>query len=142
MLVSESPLDADFVGKRLVARGVGCAPNEVRIAFDVGESRTRTWIISRTSTGLRLKHQHLHDDGTPDAVTMYGGDTQTAGTPTRQAFPVDQESKDMFTKEGRSVSNTNVWTVEHQPGAFLHYELSRPGRFFHVRFDVSKPVQP
>jgi hypothetical protein len=138
-LVTQNAADADFAGKRLVARSVGCGAGEVRIAFDVGENRTRTWIITRTESGLRLKHQHLHEDGTPDAVTMYGGDTLSEGTPTRQEFPVDAESKEMFTREGRTVSNTNVWALDVKPGALLQYELSRPGRLFQVQFDLSKP---
>ena len=32
-----------------------------------------------TATGLRLKHDHRHEDGHPDKVTLYGGDTADAG---------------------------------------------------------------
>lgn len=139
-LVSTDPADADFAGKRLLARGVGCSANEVRIAFDVGEDKSRTWILTRTPAGIRLKHRHLLKDGSVDPVSNYGGDTMTPGTALRQEFPVDQESKDMFVAEGRTVSLTNVWAFEVEPGKALTYELKRPGRLFRVSFDLTRAV--
>src|SRR3546814_1248966 len=56
-----------------------------------GWDRSRTWIVSRTGAGLRLKHDHRHADGTPHAVTLYGGDTADAGTAARQTFPRSEE---------------------------------------------------
>src|SRR3712207_8407608 len=53
--ISPSP---DFAGKRLVMHVRDCSPNEVRIPFHVGEDRSRTWIVTRTAAGLRLKHDH------------------------------------------------------------------------------------
>jgi hypothetical protein len=139
-VVTTDPADADFSGKRLLMHVRDCSANEVRIPFSVGEDRSRTWVITRTATGLRLKHDHRHADGTEDAVTWYGGDTATAGTAGRQDFPVDEFSKDLFTREGRTVSNTNVWAVEVQPGQTFAYELRRANRHFRVEFDLARPV--
>lgn len=139
-LVTEDPADADFAGERLVARAGECSDDEVRIAFDVGENRTRTWIITRTEDGLRLKHRHMLDDGAEDLVSQYGGDTTAPGTESRQEFPADAYSKEMFTREGMTVSLPNVWAFEIEPDETLVYELARPGRLFRVRFDLSNPV--
>ena len=117
-----------------------CSANELRIPFHVGSDRSRTWVVTRTASGLRLKHDHRHEDGSPDAVTMYGGDTAVAGTAARQEFPVDGESRAMFTREGRSVSNTNTWAMEVDPGRAFAYELARPQRLFRVEFDLTRPV--
>jgi hypothetical protein len=131
----------DFAGKRLVMQVRDCAPGEVRIPFHVGEDRSRTWIVTRTAEGLRLKHDHRHADGTPDELTMYGGDTAAPGTPGRQAFPADAFSKAMFVRLDRSVSVPNVWAMEVEPGRAFAYELSRPGgRLFRVEFDLARPV--
>src|SRR3712207_206298 len=111
--ISPSP---DFAGKRLVMHVRDCSPNEVRIPFHVGEDRSRTWIVTRTGPGLRLKHDHRHEDGSEDALTQYGGDTVRAGSPTRQEFPADQFSKDMFVRQNRAVSVPNVWAMEVHPG--------------------------
>lgn len=112
----------------------------IRIPLHVGEDKSRTWIVSKTETGLRLKHDHRHDDGTPDDVSMYGGDTAHMGSATKQSFPVDEFSKTMFVENGLDVSVTNTWTLSVMPGQKLSYNLSRPGRLFQVDFDLSKPI--
>jgi hypothetical protein len=133
----------DFAGKRLVMHVRDCAPGQVRVPFHVGEDRSRTWIVTRTTNGLRLKHDHRHADGSPDALTMYGGETVEAGSAGRQAFPLDAGSRALFERENRPASLTNTWAMEIEPGRAFVYELSRPGgRLFRVRFDLSRPVPP
>jgi hypothetical protein len=138
-LVTTDPADADFAGKKLVMGTVVCKEGEVAIPFAVGENRSRTWLITNTETGLRLKHVHRHDDGSEDKVSRYGGDTVAPGTNTRQEFPVDDFSKQLFTANKLDRSLTNVWAVEIDPGKLFAYELRRPNRHFRVEFDLSKP---
>src|SRR3546814_7218118 len=47
-----------FAGKALVMHVRGCdAPaRELRVPFHVGDDHSRTWVITRTADGLRLKH--------------------------------------------------------------------------------------
>lgn len=144
-LVSTDPADAAFAGERLVMDVRHCTDHEIKIPFHVGEDRSRTWVISRTATGLRLKHDHRHEDGSPDALTMYGGDSRGEGSGHRQEFPADAESIAIFTAQGRSVSNGNIWAIEVGESVFA-YELRRPPgpgeRYFRVEFDLSRPVPP
>lgn len=139
----ESPPATDpFEGMALVMHVRECNDNELLIPFHVGDNRSRTWIITRTDTGLRLKHDHRHEDGSEDAVTMYGGDTAAPGTAIRQEFPVDAFSIEMFEREGLNVSVTNTWAMEIEPGTRFLYELRRPtGRLFQVEFDLTMPVE-
>ncbi|SFV29514.1 MULTISPECIES: hypothetical protein [unclassified Pseudoxanthomonas] len=133
-----------FEGKTLVMHVRGCddPTREIRIPFHVGDDRSRTWVLTRTGTGVRLKHDHRHEDGSPDAVTMYGGDTAEPGSTQRQAFPVDVDSIAMFQREGLAASVTNTWAMELVPGKTFVYELSRPnGRLFRVEFDLTTPVE-
>ena len=133
--------DDPFVGKALEMHVRDCTPTEIRVPFTVGADRSRTWIITRTERGLRLKHDHRHEDGTPDSLTMYGGDTTTEGSAARQSFPADAETIQLFRDEGRLVSLTNVWALELEPSRYFVYELARPeGRLFRVRFDLTKPI--
>ncbi|MGH8055267.1 MAG: hypothetical protein ACREP4_15255 [Stenotrophomonas sp.] len=132
-----------FEGKALVMHVRGCdtPERELRVPFHVGDDHSRTWVLTRTASGLRLKHDHRHEDGTPDAVTMYGGDTADSGTAARQVFPVDAESVAMFTRDGMNASLNNAWAMEVEQGKRFVYELSRPGgRLFQVEFDLSTPV--
>lgn len=132
-----------FEGKTLVMHVRGCddPSRELRVPFHVGDDHSRTWVLTRTEGGVRLKHDHRHQDGSPDATTMYGGDTADAGTVQRQAFPVDAESVAMFEREGMNASVSNTWAMEVQPAQRFVYELSRPGgRLFQVEFDLTQPV--
>lgn len=130
--------DDAFRKARLVMTVAHCDARQIRIPFHVGEDRSRTWVITRLDGGrLRLKHDHRHADGAEDALSQYGGDTLEPGAAERQSFPVDAESKAMFTAQGRTVSNTNVWALGLNDQAFT-YELSRPGRLFRVSFDLDQ----
>lgn len=138
-VVSTDTADADMASQRLLMHVRDCAPEEVRIPFQVGADKSRTWIVSRTAAGLRLKHDHRHEDGTEDVLSRYGGDTASVGTGSRQEFPADAFSKDLFQREGNPASADNVWAIEATDAAFA-YELRRPQRFFRVEFDLTKPV--
>jgi hypothetical protein len=155
-LVSEDEADADFVGADMVMHVVSCDDARIAVPFHVklGEEwdRSRTWLITRTGDeGLRLKHDHRHEDGEEDELTQYGGDTASEGSAVAQSFPVDQFSVDMFNAQGYEASVTNVWTVEVDPAgsenAVFAYQLKRTveggapeDRFFRVEFDLSEEV--
>jgi len=143
--VNEPKTDAPdpFEGKRLVMHVRGCEDpaHELRIPFHVGDDHSRTWVLTRTEHGVRLKHDHRHKDGSPDAVTMYGGDSKPPGTAQRQSFPVDSDSVAMFRKADMLASVQNTWAMDVEPDQRFVYELTRPGgRHFQVVFDLSKPV--
>lgn len=138
-LVSTDAADADMVDKPMIMHVSTCSTNEIRIPFHVGDNRSRTWVLSRTDNGLRLKHDHRHEDGGEDAITQYGGDTVAEGSATRQEFPVDAESIALFNANDMQVSTTNVWAIDIDPEHFA-YELKREGRWFRVEFDLAHAV--
>ena len=142
--IASPPVEADaaFAGKRLVMHVRNCSANAIRIPFHVGEDRSRTWVVTRTGAGLRLKHDHRHEDGSEDKLTQYGGDTLGEGTAARQEFPTDAFTKDLFVRENIPQSLPNVWAMEVHPARMFAYELRRPGRFFRVEFDLTTPVTP
>lgn len=116
-----------------------CDQAELQIPFYVGDNASRTWIIKKTGSGLSLKHDHRHKDGTNDLVTMYGGHTLDGGYEQIQSFPADQYTKELFAKQGLPQSITNVWQMYIYPETFS-YRLVREGREFRVDFDLSKPI--
>lgn len=140
--VTSAPVEADreMAASRLTMHVLSCTNDEVRIPFNVGENRSRTWVITRTGQGLRLKHVHRHEDGSLDELSNYGGDAVPPGTGRRQEFPADAYSRTLFERTGRAVSIPNIWAVEIDPGRTFAYELRRPGRHFRVEFDLSRPV--
>jgi len=131
------PADTVFSRAALVMHVRECSRDTIRIPFHVGADRSRTWVITRTPEGLRLKHDHRHADGTEDAVTQYGGDSRAPGTATVQEFPADAHTAVVV-----PAARTNVWTVEVRPGSRFAYALRREGteRRFRVEFDLTTPV--
>ena len=107
-----------FYGKTLKAVIQDCSDSEIRVPFAVGDNNSRTWIFTKTEQGIQLKHQHLHDDGTPDEVSNYGGMGSDGESALIQAgvdnemnqvtlsFPADQ-----FTQELIPAASTNVWSI-------------------------------
>jgi hypothetical protein len=129
---------SDDFGDGLVMHIRSCEEREIRIPLHVGENRSRTWIVTRTVDGLRLKHDHRAEDGSDDPVTQYGGDTAGPGTPLEQSFPADA-----FTAEMIPSASTNVWTMTLVPGQRFIYHLTRDGApRATFEFDLTREVTP
>jgi hypothetical protein len=135
-IIDPQPADTALARQRLVMHVRGCGRDTVRVPFHVGEDRSRTWVLTRTATGVRLKHDHRHEDGSEDRVTQYGGDSREGGTATRMEFPADSLTAALI-----PAAATNVWTVEVTPTTFV-YQLRREStdRRFRVEFDLTRPV--
>ena len=141
-LTSEDPADAPFVGQSMTMHVRRCEPERLEIPFHVGENRSRTWVLTRTEQGLRLRHDHRHEDGSEDVVTLYGGYAEGPGTQVVQDFPADEYSKKLFVDNELNVSVANVWSMEVVPGERFSYILRRPERHFQVDFDLGQAVDP
>jgi hypothetical protein len=129
--------DTVFKDQPLIMHVRNCNENVIRVPFNVGNNRSRTWVFTKVAGGIQLKHDHRHEDGKKDSVTQYGGTTSNSGSSTLQMFPADQHTVDIL-----PAAATNVWWVELIPGKYLTYNLRRMGtdRLFTIRFDLTKPV--
>lgn len=132
------PTDAGFAKERLVMHVRDCSVDEIRIPFHVGENRSRTWVLTRTADGgVRLKHDHRHEDGSEDRVSQYGGDTRAIANPLSLDFHADE-----FTAKLIPAAAPNIWTVAIGPGNTFTYAMRRDaqGRRFRIDFDLTRPV--
>jgi len=84
-----------------------------------------------------MKHDHCHEDGTSDEVTMYVGTSTNEVTPNMQVFPADQETVDII-----SYAFSNVWWVTVDSTSYT-YNLRRMGtdRHFSVSFDLTSEIE-
>ena len=139
-MVFTDAADADMAGQPTVMHMSTCSAHEIRIPFHVGDDRSRTWVLTRTEQGLRLKHDHRREDGSSDLITQHGGDTATQGSAMQQEFPVDTESITLFTENDMQVSTTSIWAVEINAHRFAD-GLRREGRLFRVEFDLTQPIK-
>lgn len=110
-----------FRDKLLVAVIETCKADEIRIPFIVGDDHSRTWILQKTDDGLQLKHDHRHEDGTADEITLYGGTTNSSGTQLSQSFPADD-----YTAKLIPDAESNEWFLSvSEDGDEMTYYLER-----------------
>lgn len=136
--ITEGGKEGDgFTGKKLVMQVLSCEKDRIRIPFYVGEDKSRTWILTFQNDLVKLKHDHRHEDGTNDEITMYGGTSSNSGHKNLQFFPADQETCDMI-----DYACNNVWWMTIDENSFT-YNLKRIGsdRQFSVKFDLTKPIE-
>lgn len=134
--VLEAPEGDDFRGKDLVMHVLDVKDEKIYIPFNVGENRSRTWILSTTKIGIELKHDHRKEDGSEDEVTMYGGVTPNSGYDNLAMFPADQETVDLLPGTA-----TNLWWITVDDEQFT-YNLRRIGSpiKFSIGFDLESPI--
>lgn len=110
-----------FAGRKLVFHLASCTADEIRIPFAVDDNRSRTIIIRYDSSGLSIKHDHRHADGTPDADTMYGGTGVNGGSALVQSFKADP-----YTVAANPLRLTNVWIMSlSEDGQTVTYGVDR-----------------
>jgi len=131
--------DTTFRGRRAVMHVRDCSAQQVRVPLVIDDDRSRTWVFRREGGRIELRHDHRHEDGTPDAVTRYGGYTVNAGSADTQMFPADDRTRAAIPGSGLR----SVWLVEIHPGERLVYAANRVGteRGFQVDFDLGRPVE-
>lgn len=96
----------NWQGKRLVMEVIRCEADEVHIGLAVDENRSRTWMFMAEDGHLRFRHDHRHEDGTAEEVSLYGGYATDAGNAFVQYFPADA-----FTCELIDYACNNEWVV-------------------------------
>ncbi len=127
----------DFSNKKLTMHVKACAENSIRIPFNVGDNRSRTWVLTKNQNRITLKHDHRHEDGTEDLVTQYGGTSTNEGFSYMQIFPAD-----MQTQKNIPAAASNVWWITINDSSFT-YNLRRIGsdRLFTVTFNLKQPIE-
>lgn len=135
--VIAAPENDDFRGKKLVMHVLSCEGDVINVPFNVGDDRSRTWVFTFMGDRILLKHDHRHEDGTIDEITMYGGMTTNSGQESIQVFPADEETRLLIPE-----ASTNVWWVTLTDSVFT-YNLRRLSteRWFSISFDLTKPVE-
>ncbi|TVR73422.1 MAG: hypothetical protein EA408_04780 [Marinilabiliales bacterium] len=114
-----------------------CEDDRVYIPFHLDEDRSRTWMFLVEERGLRFRHDHRHEDGTPEDLTMYGGYADGKGTEFMQNFPADEYTvellEDVFNREWQIILAEDMSTMT--------YQLSYHGEpVFTAEFDLTNPI--
>lgn len=111
-----------------------CTDQEVKIAFHVADNRSRTWVLTPTTAGIDLRHDHRHEDGSPEPNTWYGAHTQALGTAVRQEFLREP-------RPGAEDAPVSGWAIEIVPNERYTYGTIRDGEWsYRLDFDLTTPV--
>ncbi len=128
---------ASWADYELVMHISECSDELIAIPFRVGEDRSRTWLFMAEGGQLRFRHDHRHEDGTPEDETLYGGYANDLGTAFVQHFPADDYTARLIDGGGG-----NLWTVTvSEDFSSFSYRLERDGeKRFRIDFDLSRPL--
>ncbi len=132
-----APGRESWVEKDFVMHVTVCEDDRVYIPFHLDEDQSRTWMFLATEKGLRFRHDHRHEDGTPEELTMYGGYSDGKGTGYRQNFPADEYTinllEDTLGREWRIILTDDLSSMIYQ----LHYSGQL---MFAAEFDLTEPI--
>jgi len=110
----------------------------VFVPFRVGDNTSRTWTLYRVNDGrLRLRHDHRHDDGTPEDLNLYGGYTGEGSTAISQFFPADDYTCNML----RRICD-NEWNMQFSEDlSTFSYILKKEGvKVIRIDFDLTRAL--
>lgn len=126
-----------WAGREMIMHVSVCEDDHMHIPFHVDDDHSRTWMFLKEEGKLRFRHQHLHDDGTHEEGSMYGGYANDQGNAFVQYFPADEYTAQVIEGGGR-----NVWTVSiDEAFTAFSYRLDRDGeKRFEIIFDISNPI--
>lgn len=113
-----------------------CFDSVVHIPFRVGDNSSRTWMLLLENDGrLRLRHIHLHEDGTPEDINLYGGYSAKGGSMLTQVFPADEYTCKMLER-----ACNNEWTLQFSEDLnTLSYILKKSGEIvIQIDFDLTQ----
>lgn len=125
--------------KEMLMHVTVCEPDELHIPFHLNGDRSRTWMFFNEDGQLRFRHDHRHEDGTPEDMTMYGGYADPErGSAFYQVFPADN-----YTIDIHPISIDSEWVVELSDDlSVFSYQLHHEGEMiFRADFDLSSPLK-
>jgi hypothetical protein len=129
---------ASWADRSMIMYVTVCEDNHIHIPFHVDDDHSRTWMFMAEEGKLVFKHQHLHEDGTHEEGSMYGGVANDEGTALVQYFPADEYTATVIEGGGG-----NLWTVSMDENmTYFSYRLDRDGeKRFEIVFDLTKPLE-
>jgi len=114
-----------------------CEDDRIHIPFHLSDDHSRTWMFLIEDGRLRFRHDHRHEDGTPEDKTLYGGYSDGTGTAFVQYFPADDYTiellQDTLGRKWAIVLNEELTTMKYQ--LWYHDAV-----VFEGAFDIANPV--
>ncbi len=132
-----APGRESWAEKKFIMHVTVCEPQAVHIPFHLDQDHSRTWMFLAEDQGLRFRHDHRHEDGTPEDQTLYGGYADGSGTAFVQRFPADDYTNAMLSDD-----HARQWNIVlAEDLSTMTYQLLYQGELiFEAQFDLSRPI--
>lgn len=128
------PTDTALARGPLVLDVRACTPTAIHGAFDVGDDRSRTWVLMRSADGLRLDQERRRPDGSVEPGNLMTAETRDSGTVGRQEFFFDAA-----TPLARQAER--AWSIDIEPPRTIAFALPRRGRSpLQLQFDLERVI--
>jgi hypothetical protein len=129
---------ASWAEKTMIMHVAECQEGHIYIPFHIDDDTSRTWMFLVEDGKLRFRHQHLHEDGTHEDDSMYGGYADDRGDAFTQYFPADEFTAGVIEEGGG-----NLWIVNMDEELnYFSYRLDRDGeKRFEIVFDLNNPIE-
>jgi len=123
-----------WADKILIMNVSMCEPNRILIPFHIDDDHSRTWMFLVDEQGLRFRHDHRHEDGSPEDQTLYGGYATSEGNAFTQYFPADEYTNQLL-NDGRQ-RQWNIMLAEDM-SSFTYQLLYEGELIFEAKFDLT-----
>jgi hypothetical protein len=132
-----APGRQSWAEKNFVMHVTVCEPDRVYIPFHLDDDHSRTWMFLLEEDNLRFRHDHRHEDGTPEQLTLYGGYADGRGTEFIQKFPADDYTNSLLDDNA-----IREWKVElaEDLSIFSYHLLYNNEIVFSAEFDLTNPL--
>jgi hypothetical protein len=114
-----------------------CEDSRIHIPFHIDDDKSRTWMLMTDKGKLRFRHDHRHEDGTPEDQTLYGGYSDGSGDAFKQYFPADDYTRNLLTD-----TLERQWNIVlSEDLSKMSYQLQYRGEIvFMADFDLTSPI--
>ncbi len=142
-IVQDTSNSMAYRGKKFILHIRDCSDTQIKMPLHIDDNSSRILILTKRDTksgvSIKLQHDHRHQDGTSDDLTLYGGSTTDSGTVHIQDFPESAESIELTKAHAPTRTWPSVWSI-HLSSDDIVYQVVRPGRTIQTKFKLSNTV--
>lgn len=142
-IVQDTSNSTAYRGKKFMLHIRDCSDSQIKMPLHIDDNSSRILVLTRSNnkSGVRIKlqHDHRHQDGASDELTLYGGLTTDAGTANIQDFPESAESIELTKAFAPTRTWPSVWSIYLSVNDIV-YQVVRPGRTIQIKFKLSNTV--
>lgn len=137
--VEDSSDSTAYNGRKFVLHIRDCSDTQIKMPLHIDDNSSRILVLTKSDGSIKLQHDHRHADGSPDALTLYGGYSSTNSTANVKDFPESAESIEITKAHAPTRTYPSVWSIILSSEQ-ITYQVVRPGRTIKTTFKFTDKV--